>query len=137
MRRQANFKHKRIESDIQRAVSDLISRDVKDQRVERSAPIVQRVSVTKDIARAHVYITFLNSDLKGNDRLEVMRILQQASGYFQSCLGKLIRRRFTPRIIFVYDDWNEEWEQIDQNLEEERESLASLKPEGQDPSTDS
>jgi len=137
MRRQANFKHKRIESDIQRAVSDLITRDLKDQRVERSAPIVQRVSVTKDIARAHVYITFLNSELKENDRQEVMRILQLASGYFQSCLGKTIRRRYTPRILFVYDDWSEEWERVDQSLEEERESLASLRREGEDSSEES
>ncbi|MBT3784233.1 30S ribosome-binding factor RbfA [bacterium] len=138
MRRQVSHKRERIQSDIYRGVSELISRDINDERVRKASPILQEVALNRDGSLAKIYISFLREELSENDKKEVMRILQKSAGYFRSCLAKIIKARSVPRLDFYYDSWKEEMNLVDEVLRKEGEELkAILGPESNDDSTPS
>jgi ribosome-binding factor A len=138
MRRQVSHKRERIQSDIYRGVSELISRDVNDERVRKASPILQEVALNRDGSLAKIYISFLREELSENDKKEVMRILQKSAGYFRSCLAKIIKARSVPRLDFYYDSWKEEMNLVDEVLRKESEELkAIIGPESNDDSTPS
>jgi len=126
MRRGAGFKTARIQSDLQRNLSALISREVSDPRVATASPLLSFLKLSKDLSQAKVYISFMNDALKENDKQEVLRILQEAEGFFRSRLSSVIRTRSVPKLLFFYDDFAEQVEEIDRNLAQEQAALDKI-----------
>ncbi|MCE1713905.1 30S ribosome-binding factor RbfA, partial [Enterobacter hormaechei] len=64
------------------------------------------VEVSRDLAYAKVFVTFLNVLVEGHDsdRVEVgIKALNEASGFIRSLLGKAMRLRVIPELTFSYD----------------------------------
>ena len=91
----------RIADQIQRDLAVLLQREIKDPRL--GLPTISGVKVSKDLAYADVYLTFmaLNDPGKVDDALHV---LESASGLLRSLLSKSIKLRVMPRLRFHYDE---------------------------------
>ena len=89
----------RIESEIQRVLSALIAREVKDPRVGNVT--VTAVSVAPDMGRARVFFTPFAS-LHPPD--EVRAGLTRAAGFLRGELGRRLGLRHAPRLEFVFDE---------------------------------
>ena len=88
----------KVADQIQRDLTELIARELKDPRV--GMVTLQGVEVTPDYAHAKVYF----STMSGSEHLdEVMVGLQKASGFLRRELGKRIRIHTTPQLHFVFD----------------------------------
>ena len=89
----------RFSQQLQREVAQILQREIKDPRVVM--PTVSDVEVSKDLAYAKVFVTFLNDDEDGIK--EALKVLNEANGYIRTLLGKRLKARITPNLRFEYD----------------------------------
>jgi ribosome-binding factor A len=95
----AEARTRRIESEIQRVLSELISRGVKDPRVGNVT--ITAVSLAADMGVAKIFFTPFASR---NPAEEVRVGLNSASGYLRGEIGRRLRLRHAPRLEFLIDD---------------------------------
>ncbi len=89
----------RVGDLIQRALSELLWRDVKDPRLRGG--VITAVRVTADLRRAHVRFTC------GSDRgrqTEALAGLASAVGYLRGQLGRGLHLRYAPELAFEVDE---------------------------------
>jgi ribosome-binding factor A len=98
---------RRIEAEIQRVISELVAREVKDPRVGNVT--ITAVQVSADMGTARVYFTPFASV----DRHEEVRIgLVHAGGFLRGEVGRRLRLRHAPRLEFIFDDTAEKASQL-------------------------
>ena len=90
----------RIADQIQRDLAVLLQREVKDPRV--GMVTINSVNVSKDLAFADIYVTFMGIDDDQNVD-ESLEVLEHAGGFLRSLLAKSIQLRTMPRLRFHYD----------------------------------
>lgn len=91
----------RIADQIQRDLAVLLQREIKDPRV--GLPTISGVKVSKDLAYADVYVTFMA--INDPDKVaQALEVLDNASGLLRSMLSKSIKLRVMPRLRFHYDE---------------------------------
>ncbi|MBG23255.1 MAG: ribosome-binding factor A [Idiomarinaceae bacterium] len=89
----------RVGQQYQREIALILQREIKDPRV--SMVTVSTVEVSRDLAYAKVYVTFLQDD--DQQVKQGLKVLNEASGFVRSLLGKRVRARITPELRFVHD----------------------------------
>src|SRR5258708_22179260 len=90
---------RRIEAEMQRVLSELIAREVKDRRVGNVT--TTEVNVAADMGLAGVYFTPFVSL---NPQEEVRIGLTHAGGFLRGEVGRRLRLRHAPRLEFIFDD---------------------------------
>lgn len=90
----------RIASLIKQEISQMLLHGIKDNRVGIGMVSVTDVDVSGDLQHAKVFVSIYGSD---EVRSQTMAGLRSATGYVRSELGKRIRMRRTPEVIFVED----------------------------------
>ncbi|RUO38736.1 ribosome-binding factor A [Aliidiomarina shirensis] len=89
----------RFSQQMQREIAMILQREIKDPRVVM--PTVNDVEVSRDLAYAKVFVTFLQDE---EEQVKIaLQVLNDASGYIRSLLGKRIKSRITPNLRFVHD----------------------------------
>ncbi len=92
----------RVAQELQKEIALIIQREIKDPRVGLMVT-VSSVEVSRDLAYAKVFVTFLND--KDEDAVKGgVKALQDASGFIRSLLGKAMRLRIVPELTFFYDN---------------------------------
>lgn len=94
-----NSRNRKIEGEIQRALSELIARGVKDPRV--GSVTITEVKLAADKSSAQVFFTPFAPK---NPIVEVAEGLTSAGAYLRGEVGRRLRLRHAPRLEFVYDD---------------------------------
>lgn len=89
----------RIASQIQREMADLIRTQVRDP--ELGMVTVSDAEVSRDLAVAKIYVTFLAAPLAPKD---CVKRLAEHGPELRRELGKRLRIRVLPEIRFIYDD---------------------------------
>ena len=95
--------HRRVErvaSLIKREVSQMLMSDIKDERVGAGMASVTDVEVSGDLQHAKIFVSIYGDEAV---RAATMLGLQSASGYVRRELGRRIRLRRTPEVIFAED----------------------------------
>lgn len=96
----AEYRIERVGRLIQEKISTLILEGrIKDPRVNSFLSIT-RVSVSRDLAWADVYVSCIRADSTGGKGVEG---LQNAAGFIQAQLGAAMRIRKIPRLRFHRD----------------------------------
>ncbi len=90
---------RRIEAEIQRVLSELIAREVKDPRVGNVT--ITAVSLAADMGVARVFFTPFASQHPAE---EVQVGLTRAGGFLRGEVGRRLRLRHAPRLEFLVDD---------------------------------
>jgi len=92
----------RVSQELQKEIAIILQREIKDPRLGMMVT-VSGVEVSRDLAYAKVFVTFLND----KDEAAVkagLRALGDASGYIRILLGKAMRLRIVPELTFFYDN---------------------------------
>ena len=97
--RKNSIKNVRINSEVQRALGELIRMGVKDPRVSPLTSVTD-VEVAPDLKTAKVFVSVLGDEKKQKDTLEG---LKSAMPYLRSQLAKSINLRNTPELRFQLD----------------------------------
>lgn len=90
---------RRVGDQIQRTLSELIRREVKDPRL--GSVTLTDVEVSKDLAHAKVYYSVLGG---ARDPVMVQEILDGAGPALRGPLGRALHLRHSPQLRFVPDD---------------------------------
>ena len=90
----------KVADQIQRDLSELIARELKDPRV--GLVTLQGVEVTPDYAHAKVFFSLLTGD-----PVQTQEGLNQAAGFLRSGLFKRLHIHTVPTLHFVYDRTSE------------------------------
>lgn len=90
----------RVADAIQRFLSQAIAREVRDPRI--GMVNINAVSVTRDMAYAKVYVSFV-SDERDPDNREAVAALNKAAGFLRTLLAGELSMRSVPRLNFIDD----------------------------------
>jgi ribosome-binding factor A len=104
----------RVGDQIQRELSDLIHREVRDPRV--GMVTLTGVKVSSDYAHASVRFTCLDPAQVA----DAAKGLQAASGYLRSQLAKRLNTYTTPELRFFYDESIERGDRLSRLIESVR-----------------
>lgn len=95
-----SIKYSRMNGEVQKELSKIISRDIKDPRIHPMTSVVS-VDVTPDLKFAKVFVSVLGND---EDKEKTRKGLTSASSHIRSLLAKTLNLRNTPELTFVIDD---------------------------------
>lgn len=110
----------RVAEEIKKELSYMLQTDMKDPRI--GFVTITGVEVTTDLSQAKVYLSVFGDDAQRQDSLKV---LSGAAGYMRTELGKKIRLRHIPELIFKIDssiDYAQKIEKLISKINEEKKS---------------
>ena len=97
--RKNSIKNTRINSEVQRELSEIISRELKDPRIHPMTTVIS-VEVTPDLKFCKAYISVLGNEEAGKDTIQG---LKSAVGFIRTQLARRINLRNTPELTFILD----------------------------------
>lgn len=103
----------RVGEEIKKELSILLQREMKDPRI--GFVTVTDVEVTSDLQLAKVYVSIFGSDEEREASLEGLR---KAKGYLRTEIGRRIKLRHTPDLVFKLDQSIDYGKKIDAILRE-------------------
>lgn len=106
---------RRVAGQIKKETSHIIREGLKDPRISTGITSITDVLVSPDLRYARIYVSILGSE---EDREEILRVLDKATGFIRSEIGKRIRLRYVPEISFIADKSIEYGAHIDQVLKD-------------------
>lgn len=89
----------RVGEQIKKELSQIIQTELKDPRV--GFLTITGVDVTNDLSQARVYLSVLGDE---QQKEESLKAIMKASGFIRSELGRRIRLRHTPELLFKFDE---------------------------------
>jgi ribosome-binding factor A len=89
----------RLAEEIREEVALLIAGELKDPRI--GFVTVTRVEVTPDLRTARIYVGVLGTE---KQRTASLAGLRQGTGFLRRALGRSLRLRHTPELVFQYDE---------------------------------
>ena len=91
----------RVGEQVRQIISNFLLKDiVLDNYLTNASVTVSRVIMSKDLKIAYVYVM----PLGGSNIENVKKSLDINKSIFQKELGKKIKNKFTPKLIFYIDD---------------------------------
>ena len=97
--RKNSIKNTRINTEVQRELSNILRGGIKDPRVAPMTSVVA-VEVAPDLKTCKAYISVLGDNKAQED---AFKGLQSAEGYIRRELARTINMRNTPEIRFIMD----------------------------------
>lgn len=103
-----NYRIERVKELLKHEIDDIIRGRLKDPRVSGFITVTD-VEVSRDLRHAKVFVSVLGPSEKKN---EVLEGLTSASGFVRSELGRRVRIKFIPEVIFELDHTLEEADKV-------------------------
>ncbi len=125
--RKNSIKNTRINSEVHRELSRIISYEIKDPRIHPMTSVVE-VSVTPDLKQCKAYISVLGDEVSQADTLAG---LNSAAGYIRKELARSINLRNTPEIQFIMDQSIEYGVNMSKKIDEVTKTLSEEKRDGE------
>ncbi len=97
--RKNSIKNIRVNTEVQRELSNIIRNEIKDPRISPMTSVVA-VDVTPDLKYAKAYISVLGNE---EEQTDTIKGLKSAEGYIRKQLASSINLRNTPQITFLLD----------------------------------
>lgn len=91
----------RVAQEMQKEIALILQREIKDPRLGMMTT-VSGVEMSRDLAYAKVYVTFLND--KDEDAVKAASSSCGSFWFHRSLLGKAMRLRIVPELTFFYDN---------------------------------
>jgi ribosome-binding factor A len=95
----ASGRMRRVDEAVRQVLSDAMTNALKDPRI--GFVTVTDVSTSPDLRHATVYVSVLGDDEQREASLDGLRA---AHGYLQGRIASELRLKYTPSLVFQYDD---------------------------------
>ncbi|MEE0514250.1 MAG: 30S ribosome-binding factor RbfA [Emergencia sp.] len=101
------YRQGRLGEEIRRIISEMLLRDIKDPRLQDAMVSLSAVEVTSDGSYATCYVTILsvsgNEEEKKEKEEQVLAGLRSAKGLMKKEIGRQVKLRHIPELIFKLD----------------------------------
>lgn len=94
----ARIRVSRVAEQIKKELNDILRTEFKDPRV--GFLTITGVDVTGDLSQARVYLSVMGDEQQKED---TFKALERGKGFLRSELGKRIRLRMVPELLFELD----------------------------------
>ena len=112
----------RLGEEIRKTVSEMLVRgDLKDPRFGKGMIGLSGVDVTRDGSYATLYITCLaysGKSLSEEEKKNILSAFESSQGYIRSAIGKAVKVRYVPALIFKFDESFEYGAKMDRILDD-------------------
>ena len=98
----------RVNTLIRREISELIQRELRDPRLDEFVSVTE-VETAPDLKTAKIYVSTMGGQQEAG---KILKILNTAAGFLRTGLAQKTRLRFTPELIFVWDNSIERGDRI-------------------------
>lgn len=112
--RKNSVKNIRVNSEVQREMSQIIREDLKDPRIH-SMTSVMSVEVTPDLKYAKIFVSVLGDE---EEKEKTMEGLRKSASYARHQLARRMNLRNTPELTFVLDTSIEYGVKMSKRIEE-------------------
>ena len=85
---------------IRRETSELLTNDVRDERIHHGMVSITEVEVSGDLQHCKIFVSIFGDEA---DRTEVLEGLRAASGFIRGELGRRLQMRRAPEVVFQHD----------------------------------
>lgn len=109
----ARLRVQRVAEQLKKEIAEMIRTEVKDPRIGFAT--VTRVDLANDLQHAKVYVSVFGSP---EERQDSLAALQRASGYLRGEVGRRLRLRLTPELVFKLDESGEYSDRINKVIKE-------------------
>ena len=96
--KKAQGRPQKLGDQIQREISDLVQRELRDPRV--GMVTITSVDVSPDLSHAKVFFTLLEKEKLA----DTLAGLKRSAGFLRTQLARRIKLYTTPELRFVYDE---------------------------------
>jgi ribosome-binding factor A len=90
----------RVAALIRREISELLSTSIRDARVHLGMVSITRVEVAGDLQHCKIFVSVYGSD---EERRQALEGLRAATPYVKGELGRRLKLRRTPEVVFQED----------------------------------
>jgi ribosome-binding factor A len=101
----------RVSDQMKSEIADILARRIRDPRIGFAT--VTDVELSDDLRNAKVFVSVI-----GSDRSTLLAGLESAAPVIRSELGRRMRMKFIPELLFRYDDTSERGAHIMELLQE-------------------
>lgn len=101
-------RQERLSELLKIEISEILLKRVKDPRISSFVSITE-IKLSKDLRHAHVFVSIFGDE---KTKRETLTGLESAKGFIRSEIGKDLRIRFIPEIVFELDDSLERGDRI-------------------------
>ncbi|MCR5742537.1 MAG: 30S ribosome-binding factor RbfA [Lachnospiraceae bacterium] len=112
--RKNSIKSTRINGEVLKELSQIISYEVKDPRIHPFTTVTD-VDVTPDLKYAKVYVSVMGSE---EDKKNTLLGLKSSSGFIRTRLAHTVNLRNTPELTFLLDESIEYGISMSQKIDE-------------------
>ena len=112
--RKNSIKNTRINGEVQKELSQIIRREIKDPRIHMMTSVTG-AQVAPDLKTCKVYISVLGTD---EEKADTLAGLRSAEGYIRRELARTVNMRNTPEIRFILDQSIEYGVNISRKIDE-------------------
>ena len=102
----------KVNEELKREISNIVSLELNNTALKKVLISVTKVDTTPDFRYARVYVSMINI---GNKK-EALKALKKSSGFVRTEIAKKVNLKYTPEIIFEFDDTIEYGDRIDNIL---------------------
>lgn len=99
----------RVNSEIQKIISEVISEDIKDPEIDGKLISVVGVRTSTDLAYSKIFISILDTE---DNKHKIFKKLKNAESFIQKCVADKLDLRKSPVITLVLDDSLERGDKI-------------------------
>lgn len=110
------YRQDRIGEEIKKIISDLLIKGLKDPRLDGMISITG-VDVTSDYSYATIYFTVLGTTSGEEKMNEIAEGFASSSGFIRNRIGRELKLKHTPELIFKPDRSEEYGRHIDELID--------------------
>jgi len=99
----------RVNSLIRQEISELLLQHIKDPRLGNNFISVTEVKTSSDLKHSKVYVSSITTE---EEKEKVLKALSSASGFIRKELSRRLKLRYTPELVFQWDNSLERGDQI-------------------------
>ncbi len=109
----SNVRVHRVGEQIKKEMVRILQRELKDPRI--GFVTVTGVEMTGDLQQAKVYISVMGDE---EQKMNTLEGLSRAKGFIRSEIGKVVKLRKTPELVFQFDESIEYGNKIEKLLQQ-------------------
>lgn len=110
----SNNRMEKVNEELKREIGHIISLELNNSAFKKGLISVTKVSTSPDLKFAKVYVSMINV----GDKKDVLKALKKSSGFVRTEIAKKVNLKYTPEIIFEFDESIEYGDRIDNILKD-------------------
>ena len=110
----SNNRMEKVNEELKKEIGHIISLELNNSALKKGLISVTKVNTSSDLKYARVYVSMINI---GNKK-EALKALKKSSGFVRTEIAKKVNLKYTPEIIFEFDESIEYGDRIDNILKD-------------------